>query len=529
MALNTNIKVKLPDSKWVLSKPNSKGIRYVRYLISSERKTSTYVNVKRAIIGIYDEESNMLIPNNKYYELFGESYLTQYTPSLVRNYGSYYLLYRICSETGLLDTVKKVFPRNWDKIITIAMYNICEGDAMYYIDDYCDENFVINDTYVSSPETSKIFNHITNEDIQNFFKLWSNKRSENECIAYDITSISSYSKDISLLELGYNRDGENLPQINLGMFYGMTSKLPLMYDIYNGSIGDKTHFESMLKYAKSYDINNITLVMDRGFYKTENLEYLYKNQIPFVMGISLSIKEVQAKIIELKETITSSKYILNDELTYGISDNITINNKPYKLNLYYNKYKVADETSIIMNKINKLYNELSVGKMIESTAKDDKYFKLIVEKGIIKSFEKDYDKIDKALSYAGYYAILTSRIDENAQEVLINYRRKDRIEKTFDNLKNYIDCNRLRVHYDETAKGKIFVMFLSLIIKSVLDDKNGDMSNKKVMNEMKKIKLMKLANDEYYIPPLSKKQKDIISKYNIKEYEIKKSIHQLPL
>lgn len=138
---------------------------------------------------------------------------------------------------------------------------------MFYIDDYCDENFIMNNSYVTPSETSIIFSKINETQKQNFFKEWIKVRSDNECIAYDITSISSYSKDISLSDYGYNRDGENLSQINLGMFYGMNSNLPLLYDIYNGSIGDKIHFESMLKYAKSFNLNNVSLVMDRGFFK----------------------------------------------------------------------------------------------------------------------------------------------------------------------------------------------------------------------------------------------------------------------
>ena len=48
-----------------------------------------------------------------------------------------------------------------------------------------------------------------------------------EFLAYDVTSISSYSKGIESLEWGYNRDKEKLPQLNLGMYYGESSGLPL--------------------------------------------------------------------------------------------------------------------------------------------------------------------------------------------------------------------------------------------------------------------------------------------------------------
>ena len=37
-----------------------------------------------------------------------------------------------------------------------------------------------------------------------------------------MTSISTYSKGIDLAQPGYNRDGDQLPQINLAMFKRMT-------------------------------------------------------------------------------------------------------------------------------------------------------------------------------------------------------------------------------------------------------------------------------------------------------------------
>lgn len=68
--------------------------------------------------------------------------------------------------------------------------------------------------------------------------------------------------------------------------------------------------EIMMKYAKSFNMNNISLVMDRGFYKYDNLEYLYKQQIPFLMGISNSSTIVSKIIQEEKDRITSSRYEL---------------------------------------------------------------------------------------------------------------------------------------------------------------------------------------------------------------------------
>ena len=60
----------------------------------------------------------------------------------------------------------------------------------------------------------------------------------NQYVALDITSISSYSELIESCEWGYNRDHEDLPQINLCMLFGEDVRLPLYQASYSGSISD---------------------------------------------------------------------------------------------------------------------------------------------------------------------------------------------------------------------------------------------------------------------------------------------------
>ncbi len=59
-----------------------------------------------------------------------------------------------------------------------------------------------------------------------------------EYLALDITSESSYSELIEDVEWGYNRDHEQLPQVNLCMMVGETSRLPVHQTVYAGSHKD---------------------------------------------------------------------------------------------------------------------------------------------------------------------------------------------------------------------------------------------------------------------------------------------------
>ncbi|MDR3204370.1 MAG: hypothetical protein LBV23_06465 [Deltaproteobacteria bacterium] len=64
-------------------------------------------------------------------------------------------------------------------------------------------------------------------------------------------------------------------------------------------------------------------------------------------------------------------------------------------------------------------------------------------------------------------------------EVLAKYRQKNVIEKSFDNLKNYILMKRLSTHNTEMTCAKLFCAFLALIVSSEIEVKLGKfMKNK---------------------------------------------------
>ena len=75
-------------------------------------------------------------------------------------------------------------------------------------------------------------------------------------------------------------------------------------------------------------------------------------------------------------------------------------------------------------------------------------------------------KTDKR--YSGYLCIITDDLQKNATEVLDIYRDKDDTEKVFDDAKNANDCKRLNIQSRSAMEGKLFVLFLSLILTSTM-------------------------------------------------------------
>ena len=111
-------------------------------------------------------------------------------------------------------------------------------------------------------------------------------------------------------------------------------------------------------------------------------------------------------------------------------------------------------------------------------------------------------------------------------DVLHTYRRRDTIEKCFDNLKNELDIKRIRCHRSKTMNGKVFTSFISLIIRSAIERDLSDYLRKKkysmtqALMELDKIKVIyapSKPNGYRLLNPLTKTQKEILGNLNIPE------------
>jgi transposase len=115
-------------------------------------------------------------------------------------------------------------------------------------------------------------------------------------IVFDITSFSSYSKNLELLEWGYNRDGEELRQINFGVIMGSPSSLPIGYRIYPGSITDVVTLKNLIEYLRQKGLK----------------QYMFWNERLFVMFIALILHTALSN--RMKEKEMYKKYTLSEVL-----------------------------------------------------------------------------------------------------------------------------------------------------------------------------------------------------------------------
>ena len=144
----------------------------------------------------------------------------------------------MCADTGLGYILKKFFPNDWDAILTCAYYLVSEGHALSRAEKWSQQAITPYGTMLAGQRISELLVRITPELVQGFFSAWLEHNSGDRYYCMDITSISSYSEMDEFVSYGYNRDREKLPQINLLMVSGHTSRLPLYFRTMPGSIKD---------------------------------------------------------------------------------------------------------------------------------------------------------------------------------------------------------------------------------------------------------------------------------------------------
>jgi transposase len=493
-------------------------------------------------IGKLDIATGKLWPNKNYFEIFPENKpvdfidnptrsTTQLNKSQsktflqVKSHGMPAALYEMANQTDLLETLKGCFPTKWEKMLAIACYMVSCGNVMSYISDWFHGNEVNFTKSFDDSSCSRLFESISSEEMNTFFSIWIKHHNEHESIGYDVTSVSTYSGNISLAEWGYNRDNDRLPQLNFGMFYGMTSRIPLFYKLYNGSIPDKSYFEFMMKNAMTFGINKVCFVFDAGFVTQDNITFAIKNQLPFLSVFPSTINESAAIIDRVKNKMERLSNRITGFNGFGVTEAITLYGHTMKAHIYLDLNRKASEFAETMAQIDELEEELEkINKSNTLPRRFSNYFKVRKLSKNKVDYQKDTDKIDEQISRAGAFILLTTNFDLTAEQALKMYREKDVIEKNFEQLKNDIDFYRLKTHRIETTTGKMFVGFIALIMRTYMLQtlKNSETTKgltfKTVKNELNKIQSAVFSDDTRELAPLTKLQKNILAtlKVNIK-------------
>ncbi len=504
---------------------------------SSELKRSL---PKRVAIGKLNDEGKLL-PNKNYYSIYGETVelLDQADRSDYLSVGPQMIVETISRKIQLFDLLESVFGEDCNKLLDVASYMIMkETNAMQYFEDYGYGHSLLNKENFTDNTIGRLLDSLKVKDIDLFIRSWVKIHEKKDIyVSYDSTNMNCVAGDLELAEYGHAKDDPELPQVNVSLGYDQTDNVPLMYEVYPGSIIDNTECGKMVDRAKHYGCENIGFILDRGYFSIENIKYFERNGYDYILmakGNSQFVKEAVEECIAALKNGTGH-YIEEHEL-YGMTlEKRLFEGRKEYVHVYYNGIEAEKEKIAIHNRLNKMDKALKEKVDAKLQRKEDvkSYENLYRIKfddhGYFLTFQRKENKIKELLDKTGCFVIITSK-KMRAEEALSIYRDRDAVEKIFRMEKSYLGCDVFRVHSNEKLESKMFISFVALIIRNEIYQSLKPLYKKnrkeytvpKALQQCERIGLTKLSDEKYHQRYLlTKKQKEILSALGIQEKQYK--------
>ena len=276
------ITVPIPERKRIRK---SGGPKYVYEVLARKGRYSDKDIVSFVGVQIDDE---FMHPNEKYFELHPErdsekplDEVTQFDKQV--HLGAPLVLRKIAKREGLDAALKESFPGYDELMMTLLEYYLFRRESAsqlykYYLyDHYTELNYIPSESKLSRFFTE----YLSHERISAFLEKWMEYRCSRLPngsaidIAFDSTSFNISSGHVLSAEYGKAKVDEGLPQVNVAYFLDRKSGIPIYFDLYYGSIIDLSHCQVALEKIKAvkHDLKG-SFVMDRGYFCSENIEYM---------------------------------------------------------------------------------------------------------------------------------------------------------------------------------------------------------------------------------------------------------------
>ena len=544
--------VKVPTVKGKITRRKKLNVVYIEYeydrVYDPSRK---YTFPKRVTIGkLSDTDPELMKPNQNFLKYFPDAELPESKNRTSRSsclrVGAYFVLRKLIEECSLKDILGKYFgSRDMGLFLDLAVYSIiAENNAAQYYPDYTYNHplFTEKMKQYSDSTVSDFLNSVTDDQSTGFLNTWNESRNYREkiYISYDSTNKNCQAGDIEMVEFGHPKVDMGEPVFNYAVAYDTHNQEPLFYEKYPGSLNDISQLQFMLDKASGYGYKKIGFILDRGYFSCENIQYMDKCGYSFVIMVKGMSALVNELILENKGTFENKR--VNNIYEYGVYGK-TIRHKLYAsdkkeryFHLYHSISKESAERIEIENRINQMtqYLKKYQNKVKEFGPGFEKYFNLHYDEKS-QAFilpEERCSVVERELDLAGYFCIVTSE-KMSAKEAIELYKSRDVSEKLFRGDKSYLGNKSIRVYSEESARAKIFVEFVAMIVRckmyiklkeemKKLDKKLNYMTVPAAIKELEKIEMVRQLDNIYRLDhAVTANQKVILKAFGMDANSIK--------
>jgi len=326
-----------------------------------------------------------------------------------------------------------------------------------------------------------------NEDgVQRYFSSRAAHLNKSPVLAFDSTTISTYSENQSDARRGFNKDGNGLNTIKLLTLYSVKDREPLAFAKQPGNIPDVISIENALLQIKCLNLEKPLIVTDNGYYSQDNMmEFAWRN-VKFLTLVDPDITWVRESVDALRETLAGmSSTCPFDPSVCGAA---TVRRHEFRWVRQRSRNGRASGEKEIFSR--RLYVHVfcspdNGAKKELAFRKDLLELKAQMEDGVTEFTTGAQQKIDKYLTcstmgrgghlkigfndnaiaeakkYFGHFALVSNQAMDTFT-ALENYRLREKIEELFADQKGGLDGSRPRTWYPDNLRGRQFVQFVAL-------------------------------------------------------------------
>lgn len=398
------------------------------------------------------------------------------------HYGLTWVATQMAEQLGILEDLRAVFGKdNARDLLNLAIYKLDQAGSTSLYEDWLSYNWLPQSKPIGSRRISELLAEVNDNNMEQYFALRhqrAKKRAKENnsamTLSFDSTSISTYSETICEAAYGKAKQDPQLKQINLNLLCDHATGDALFASTEEGSVNDKTALSFVLSrmLAAGYDLRETILVTDRGYQSIYNTALELKLELKFIQGIT-TVEDC------VKQAFKRRSKQLSDLIAFSDPDlqmnafsekeswsNDTLSGREIKkidLHLYRNLERAVQEARRLKKNAMELVEMLNENKHVNPD------FYRANKKYVLKhrdQYALNISALSEAVELSGCFAI-RSNCGLNAFEVLRIYRERNIIEQHFNQLKNWVDGDRLYAT-QSTYKGKILVFVIAEGLRMVM-------------------------------------------------------------
>ena len=458
-------------------------------------------------------------------------------PRAALDHGDVAFALEVLSEHDIPGLLAESFPRHADALEVLGVSRAVRPMPFSKVRNWAQGTALAEKAVkLSSQRISRTLAEVGGDEAaqRSFFAAWIKRLGSRRTLYYDVTSLPSLSSLNRLLEYGFDRSGRagTRRQLNFGVVLDRESGMPLCYRVFPGSLPDVATLLGTVRELRALGVEELLLVLDRGFYSLGNLEVLLRMDAGFLVKVPFTSGQALRLLARHQRRLLSpaSARSYGERVVHVLQGWMELGGSKVGYLLTYEAGKEAEQRERFLRALMEIERRLlglDLGRWVGRLGREGvlrevagsyrRFFR--ITRGL--EVKRRAKAISRVLNHFGREVFFYTG-ELGWRELLDLYASKDEVEKVFRAMKTDLKGLPMRAHREATAKGHLFVVFLASLILAGMRRRlrESGLSDRlclpEVLLELSKVRKVVLHDGSEVLTELTKKQREIIGKLNLK-------------